>query len=81
MHQIRRHFAQLRHYLIGDKRYGECKHNKMFEEHFGLDTMLLHARTLSFQHPFTQQNITIEAPLSQTFERVLTELGFDLGEI
>lgn len=75
MHQIRRHFAQLRHYLIGDKTYGECKHNKMFEEHFGLNTMLLHASELSFVHPITGANVHISAPMSDEFTRILTEIG------
>ncbi len=77
MHQIRRHFAQMRHYLVGDKTYGECKQNKMFEQRFGLNTMLLHAQELGFVHPFTQENILIKAPLSDTFSRIIDEMGFD----
>ena len=75
MHQIRRHFAQLRHYLIGDKTYGECKHNKMFEQKFGLNTMLLHASELSFIHPITGENMYIEAPMNDEFRRILSEIG------
>ncbi len=75
MHQIRRHFAQLRHYLIGDKTYGECKHNKMFEQKFGLNTMLLHASELSFIHPITGENMYIEAPMNEEFRRILNEIG------
>ena len=75
MHQIRRHFAQLRHYLIGDKTYGECKHNKMFEEKFGLKTMLLHASELSFIHPITGENMYITAPMNDEFTRILKEIG------
>ena len=75
MHQIRRHFAQLRHYLIGDKAYGDCKHNKMFEENFDLNTMLLHARELTFKHPFTQENVAIVAPLQEKFLTILEKIG------
>ncbi len=75
MHQIRRHFAQLRHYLIGDKTYGECKHNKMFEQHFGLNTMLLHASELGFIHPITSESVHITAPMSEEFTRILSEIG------
>ena len=77
-HQIRRHFAQLRHYLIGDKTHGECKHNKMFEEKFGLNTMLLHAKSLTFEHPFSQERITIEAPLQVEFLDILDKIGINL---
>ncbi|MEA5138939.1 pseudouridine synthase [Arcicella rigui] len=77
MHQIRRHFAQLRHYLIGDKTYGECKQNKMFEEKFDLHTMLLHARELVFEHPFTKESTRIIAPMNEEFIRVLSAIGMD----
>lgn len=75
MHQIRRHFAQMRHYLIGDKTHGECKQNKMFEERFGLNTMLLHAAELSFIHPFTHEKIHLNAEMSEEFQRILSEIG------
>jgi tRNA pseudouridine65 synthase len=75
MHQIRRHFAQMRHYLIGDKTHGECKHNKMFEQHFGLNTMLLHAAELTFIHPVTNEKIELKADLNEEFLRILREIG------
>jgi tRNA pseudouridine65 synthase len=74
MHQIRRHFAQLRHYIIGDKTHGECKQNKMFEERFELDTMLLHAKCVSFVHPITGQTIRIEAAYQPVFKATLGQL-------
>jgi tRNA pseudouridine65 synthase len=77
MHQIRRHFAQMRHYLIGDKTHGECKHNKMFEEKFGLNTMLLHAEELSFSHPFTNMEIVIKAEMNLEFRKILELIGLD----
>ncbi len=75
MHQIRRHFAQMRHYLIGDKTHGECKHNKMFEQRFGLNTMLLHASELTFIHPFTNEKIELKTDLNEEFLRILGEIG------
>jgi tRNA pseudouridine65 synthase len=79
-HQIRRHFAQMRHYLIGDKTHGDCKHNKMFEERFGLNTMLLHARELAFEHPFSKEKIWITAPLQKDFSGILEKIGMVLSE-
>jgi tRNA pseudouridine65 synthase len=75
MHQIRKHFAQIRHYLIGDKTYGECKQNKMFEDRFGLNTMLLHAAQLSFLHPITQEQMLLKAEMNSEFKRILNEIG------
>lgn len=74
MHQIRRHMASLRHYVIGDKVHGERHHNKMFEEKFGLDTMLLHANLLCFQHPITGNTIQINATLHPEFETIIAQL-------
>ncbi len=66
-HQIRRHFAHLRHPIIGDKRYGDCKHNKYFIEELGIKRMLLHAKEMSFTHPFTNELLIINAPLDEAF--------------
>lgn len=74
MHQIRRHMASLRHYVIGDKVHGERHHNKMFEEKLGLNTMLLHANLLRFKHPITQENIELEADMQAEFIQILSTL-------
>ncbi len=71
MHQIRRHMASMRHYVIGDKVHGERHHNKMFEEKFGLNTMLLHANKLAFTHPCTQEKIELAAEMQKEFKRIL----------
>ncbi len=70
MHQIRRHLAKDRHYLIGDKRHGDCKHNKMFEEKLNVTKMLLHAHNLTFKHPYTHKKISINATISDDFKEV-----------
>ena len=80
MHQIRRHFAQMRHYLIGDKTHGECKHNRMFEQNFGLNTMLLHASELTFIHPFTHKKVELEADLNEEFLRILKAIDCLVNE-
>ncbi|NDK54399.1 pseudouridine synthase [Pontibacter fetidus] len=64
MHQIRKHFAHIRHYIIGDKKHGDWRHNKMFLEELASSTMHLHSETLFFIHPFTAQQIHLKAPLS-----------------
>ena len=59
-HQIRRHFAHLRHPIIGDKRYGDVKHNKYFKQEFGLNRFLLHAWQMSLKHPFDKSELIQE---------------------
>lgn len=73
-HQIRRHFAHLRHPIIGDKKHGDCKHNKYFQENFNLSRMLLHAQQLQFTHPFSNEAIQIIAPIDEKFKRAKTIL-------
>ncbi len=62
-HQIRRHMGHIRHYIIGDKRHGECKHNRYFSDTLGLKYLFLHAKELKFIHPFTKKNIIIKSRL------------------
>jgi len=64
MHQIRKHFAHIRHYIVGDKKHGDWRHNKMFLNELGSPYMNLHAAELYFTHPFTDQPIALKAPLS-----------------
>ncbi len=73
-HQIRRHFSHIRHPVIGDKRHGDCKHNKYFRESLGVDRMLLHASGLSFFYPYQKQALLLEAPLGDVFKKSIALL-------
>lgn len=50
-HQIRLHFAHLRHPIIGDTRHGDRKHNHYFRDTMQLHPLFLHAASISFKHP------------------------------
>ena len=63
MHQIRRHFAKKRQYLIGDTKYGNLKANRAFQQHTSISGLLLHAHQLTFLHPHSQKKISVEATL------------------
>ena len=66
-HQIRVHMAALGHPVLGDPVYhGE---RKGFPELAG---QCLHARRLTFRHPRTGEEITVEAPLPDWFTATLT---------
>ncbi|NGM61018.1 pseudouridylate synthase [Sphingobacterium sp. SGG-5] len=77
MHQIRRHFAHIFHPIIGDRPHGCNKQNKLWKETFDLDTMLLHAQSLSFAHPHTGQPLQITADPQSEFKRALQILSLD----
>ena len=54
-HQIRLHCLEMRHSVLGDRLYGKPDRSGV--------PLALHAKSLSFVHPFTQKKLLIEAPL------------------
>ncbi len=74
MHQLRKHMAHVFHPIIGDRPHGCNKQNKLFLSEFGMNTMLLHALRLQFQHPISGEAIMITAPLQSEFSRMLDVL-------
>ena len=75
-HQIRRHLAHLRHYIIGDKKHGDNKQNHFFEQQFEMGNLLLHAKSLKLTHPLNQESLFIEANTPSHFQKTLTDLNF-----
>lgn len=75
-HQIRRHLAHLRHYILGDKKHGDNKQNQFFEKQFGMENLLLHARKLEFRHPISSENISVLAQLPPHFQKTIIDLGW-----
>ncbi|MFD2999012.1 pseudouridine synthase [Pontibacter toksunensis] len=76
MHQIRKHCAHIRHYIVGDKRHGDWRHNKMFVEHFESSSLLLHAAQLRFVHPFTGEPVNIKAQLPLNIRRLCQQFNW-----
>jgi len=70
-HQLRRHFAHLRHPIIGDTTYGESRHNRLFRDEFHCHRLLLHGAELSFRHPASGDWMTISAPLDGEFAAIV----------
>ena len=68
-HQIRVHMASIGHPLLGDVVYGSKK------PYPGLAGQCLHARKLTFVHPRTKEQMTVECPLPDWFTQVLTKFG------
>ena len=75
-HQLRRHMAHLRHPIVGDTTHGDGKHNKLFREVYDSHRLLLHASSLKFIHPFTQQEIVIEAGFDETWLKLCREFDW-----
>ncbi|MCM3512478.1 RluA family pseudouridine synthase [Carnobacterium inhibens] len=69
-HQIRVHMKYIGYPLAGDPVYGP---RKTLEG----KGQFLHAKTLGFKHPTTEEFLTFEAPLPKLFENTLTKLRQD----
>ncbi len=67
-HQIRVHMAHIGYPIVGDMVYSNGKNP------FGVEGQMLHAYHLVFEHPITQKEINLKAPLPEYFEEVLNDL-------
>jgi tRNA pseudouridine65 synthase len=76
MHQIRKHFAHIRHYIVGDKKHGDWRHNQMFCEQLHSPFMKLHAWKMSFTQPFTGEGQHITAPVPAHFQQICDQFGW-----
>lgn len=69
-HQIRRHLADKRHPVLGDKKYAGTGSDLSLEQ----PRQMLHAYRLIFTHPITGETIRATAPLPGDFKRSLGQL-------
>ena len=67
--QIRVHFADAGHPVLGDPRYKikEAKHPRWIRQRIAL-----HAQTLAFQHPVTEQQVKFESPIPAAIQKFLS---------
>jgi 23S rRNA-/tRNA-specific pseudouridylate synthase len=65
-HQIRVHLADIGHPVVGDQKYG--KRND------GHKRLALHARSVSFQHPFSGARLTFETKVPVYFTKLVGSL-------
>ncbi len=66
-HQIRVHMQYIGHPVYGDPKYGRRKDDTRFGQY-------LHARTLGFIHPRTNEHMIFDSELPEEFELKLKEL-------
>ena len=75
-HQLRRHCAGIGHPVIGDVNHGDRHHNHFFRDELCLPGLFLHARALSFTHPFSSLKMQFTAPYPETWKRAEEVLGW-----
>lgn len=62
-HQIRVHFSHIGKPLLGDTLYGEPSNE--------IDRQALHCKSISFLHPVTQKQITVDCPFPDDFKGLI----------
>jgi len=67
-HQIRVHMSYINHQILGDPFYGRNK------EKVKWDGQLLHAKTLGFIHPTTEEYVEFESELPEYFQAILKKV-------
>jgi 23S rRNA pseudouridine955/2504/2580 synthase len=76
MHQLRVHLAHLRCPILGDEKYGgtvgvTSRHQRLAEA--AAERMWLHALALHFNHPVTNKEMHVFAPIPQSMRQWLEE--------
>jgi 23S rRNA pseudouridine1911/1915/1917 synthase len=70
-HQIRVHFAALRHPCVGDLTYGA---DPVLARRLGLARQWLHARTLAFEHPADGRSVEFVSEYAVDLQEALERL-------
>lgn len=78
MHQLRIHMNKINHPIVGDYKYGDRFHNRMFEQEFDCEKLFLHAYSLQFTQPITHEKIVINASLPNDWGKVFKLFDWDL---
>jgi len=73
-HQIRVHSVWAGHPIAGDDKYMDDVSLKAFRA-VGGERLMLHARALEFTLPSTGEQMALEAPYDEAFEKVISKLG------
>lgn len=80
-HQIRVHLSYMKHPIVGDDMYGgklvypwQLRGSESAVEEPVISRCALHAHTLQFRHPETEQVVKFEAPLPEDMQNLLQML-------
>ena len=76
-HQIRVHCLHAGHPIAADNRYGDKEFDQRTQK-LGLKRLFLHAHSLAFIHPNTDERVTFKAPLEPSLVSVLKRLRSEI---
>jgi len=72
-HQIRVHCLHAGHPIACDPKYGDTSFDEKMRK-LGLNRLFLHARSIAFIHPGTEERMSFEAPLDEALSATLNAL-------
>ncbi len=75
-HQLRRHMKHINHPIVGDSTHGRGRHNRFFQQQFACRRLLLACVNMRFRHPASGEEITIRAPVGDSFVEVTVRMGW-----
>jgi len=76
MHQLRIHMNKVSTPLINDAKYGDKNHDIMYAEQFGWRNLFLHAGSLEFIHPFSNQKLTLKSSFSEDWIQLFQKFSW-----
>ncbi|UMB54663.1 pseudouridine synthase [Lutibacter sp. A64] len=71
MHQLRIHMNKISRPIVGDYKYGDRFHNRMFENEFACKNIFLHANSIQFKHPVLETTISVNATLPDDWNKII----------
>lgn len=80
MHQLRVHSNKVSHPLIGDSKYGDKNHNVMYTAHFNWSNLFLHAHSLKFTHPHSQEELHLIADFPNDWKQLFEKFEWEMLE-
>ncbi|MGB0888040.1 MAG: pseudouridine synthase [Vicingaceae bacterium] len=78
MHQLRKHMNKINHPIVGDYKYGDRFHNRMFETEFNCIYMFLHAYSLEFIHPITNKKLFLKANFPSDWNKLFNKFNWQI---
>jgi tRNA pseudouridine65 synthase len=77
MHQLRIHMNKLSTPLINDAKYGDKNHDTMYGEQFGWTNLFLHAGSLAFTHPFSNQELVLKSSFPDDWIQLFEKFSWE----
>ncbi len=79
-HQARKHLRRATHPIIGDRKHGDNKHNRVFQERYETRALFLRASELRFENPSRSSRVFARVAIPEDWEPILEDLGLAVPE-